>query len=287
LKTAGYVFRYAADRLGWHGVSPTTKLRKGEGARLSATAKRRIYRDDELAQTLAAAQEPYRTLFTLAAITGARLSELLGLTWDDVDLDNVKDAEVRIYEQVDRDGQRKRLKTEESRREVPLDEALARVMVAHKLRSRDTRSTAFVFATRTGRPLGQRNVLRALRLAQTRAVDDKGRPTFPILHELDAAGEPVPVPRGAVPNFHGFRHTAASLAIAGGDSAEEVSWQLGHKNSVVTRAVYTQEIKTAERKARRRAKMAACMEALVEAQYRSSAQQTVPVEDGKVRELRD
>lgn len=44
-------------------------------------------------------------------------------------------------------------------------------------------------------------------------------------------------------------------AIAQGDSAEEVSWQLGHKNSTVTRTVYVQEIASAERKARRRAKM--------------------------------
>ena len=50
------------------------------------------------------------------------------------------------------------------------------------------------------------------------------------------------VERGRVPNFHAFRHTAASEAIAAGDGAEEVSWQLGHKNSNVTRAVYVQEV---------------------------------------------
>jgi hypothetical protein len=66
-----------------------------------------------------------------------------------------------------------------------------------------------------------------------------------------------------------------------------VAWQLGHKNRVVTRAVYTQEIKPAERKARQRAKMAARMEALDgEAQERSSAQQPVLTEDSKVRQLR-
>lgn len=63
------------------------------------------------------------------------------------------------------------------------------------------------------------------------------------------------MPRGAVPNFHGFRHTAASEAIAAGDGAEEVSWQLGHRNSNVTRAIYVQEIKSAERRARPRARM--------------------------------
>jgi integrase len=58
-----------------------------------------------------------------------------------------------------------------------------------------------------------------------------------------------------VPWFHAFRHTAASDAIAAGESAEEVAWQLGHRSSVVTRNVYVQEIKTAERSARRRAQL--------------------------------
>lgn len=34
------------------------------------------------------------------------------------------------------------------------------------------------------------------------------------------------------------------------DTAVEVAWQLGHRNSVVTRTVYIQEIKSAERRAR-------------------------------------
>jgi integrase len=43
----------------------------------------------------------------------------------------------------------------------------------------------------------------------------------------DENDKPIEVPRGAVPTFHGFRHSAASCAIAQGDSAEEVSRQLG------------------------------------------------------------
>lgn len=77
-------------------------------------------------------------------------------------------------------------------------------------------------------------------------------------------GCPGPPPAGAVPSFHSFRHTAASVAIAAGESAEEVAWQLGHRNSTVTRAVYIQEIKSAERTSRRRARMDAEYAALLE-----------------------
>jgi integrase len=83
------------------------------------------------------------------------------------------------------------------------------------------------------------------------------------------------VPRGAGPNFHSFRHTAASEAIAGGEAVEEVSWQLGHRNSNVTRTVYLQEVKSAERTARRRSKMEARYGSLLEAAERNSAKQSV------------
>jgi len=72
------------------------------------------------------------------------------------------------------------------------------------------------------RPLGQHNVLRALRRAQERAVDGRGRPTFPALHERDERGRRLAPTAGKLPTFHSFRHTAASHAIAAGESTEEV-----------------------------------------------------------------
>ena len=83
-------------------------------------------------------------------------------------------------------------------------------------------------------------------------MDESGRATFPALHERDERGRRARLVPGTLPNFHSFRHTAASHAIAAGESAEELSWQLGHRTSVVTRAVYVHELKTAERSARRR-----------------------------------
>jgi integrase len=97
------------------------------------------------------------------------------------------------------------------------------------------------------------------------------------MHAMDEQGKPVPVPRGSVPNFHSFRHTAASEAIAAGDGAEEVSWQLGHRNSNVTRAVYVQEIKSAERSAKRRAKLESRYGRLLQSEARDALSED-PVE---------
>ena len=98
------------------------------------------------------------------------------------------------------------------------------MVLAHKARSAYKRPGQLVFCSRGGRALSQRSTLRALRLAQTKARPD-ARPTFPALPNG------AKVARNTVPNFHSFRHSAASEAIAAGDSAEEVSWQLGHRTA--------------------------------------------------------
>ena len=155
--------------------------------------RRRIFEGVELEQTIAAADEPHRTLFTLAALTGAKVSELLGLTWSAVRLEDVDDAEIEFAWQVDRRGQRRPTKTDGSARTVPIPRELALMLVRYKLASRFTQPDHFVFATRTGGPLRQRNVSRSLRLAQAKAVDEHGKPTFPVLHQSGKDGRPVPV----------------------------------------------------------------------------------------------
>src|SRR5947208_2335062 len=102
LKVAGRVFKFARRRMGWHGDNPVSDLENGE--RPKPNPRRRIYQGDELAQTLGAAHEPYKALFALAAVTGARESECLGLTWDDVDLADPDTAEIRVVYQVDTRG---------------------------------------------------------------------------------------------------------------------------------------------------------------------------------------
>jgi integrase len=256
LTAARRIYKYAARRMNWHGVQTLALLESRERPKTTAAAKHRLFTDQELAQTLAAAREPFRTLFVFAATTGARMSECLGLVWADIDLIGLDKASVSFEFQASRQGGvRVELKTDESKRVVELPRFLAKMLAAHKIKSAHSKPDAVVFCTKSGRPLGQRNVTRALRRAQNAARDDNGRPTFPILHQKDDADEPVPVPRGAIPCFHSFRHTAASWAIAEGEGAEEVSWQLGHRDSNVTRKIYIQEVKSAERSARRREQM--------------------------------
>lgn len=247
LRAASRVFKFARRRCGWHGENPIGLLEAGERARLSDAPERRIYERDELAEVLAASAEPWATLFRLAGVVGGRESELLALWWSELDLSDLDAATITFSHQVDRKGRRVELKTDESKATLPLPRATALMMLKHKSRSSHVGCQAFVFSTRTGRPLGQRNVLRALYRAQQNARRGDGTPTFPELFEHDAHGHLVVdeagqyVPHGIarrelppLPDFHALRHTAAMDC----DDAEEARDLLRHKNSNVTRAVY-------------------------------------------------
>jgi integrase len=266
---ANRVFKFARRHCSWRGDNPFVELESGERARLSASPQRRIYEGGELAQVLAAATEPWRTLFRLASVVGARESELLGLWWEDLDLSDLDAATIRFGFQVGRDGGRVALKTEESKATLPLPRSTALMLLEHETRtSAPTGPRDFVFATRTGRPLGQRNVLRALYRAQERARDADGLPTFPELFEVDERRHLVVDDDGGyvlravkrrdlrLPDFHALRHGAAVDC----EDAEEARDLLRHKNSNVTRAVYRAHFGDRRREALR-ARMEARMEA--------------------------
>ena len=251
------IYRYAARRLGWVGTNPVSLMLSSERPKPSQSMRRRIFEGGELEQTIAASNEPYRTLFTVAALTGARLSELLGLTWGRVRLDSLDDAEIEFAVQVDRLGRLSPTKTDGSARTVPIPEQLGCILARHKSRSTHVAPNDFVFATRSGRPFGQRNIARALRLAQTKAATPTGEPTFPALNVRDGHGQPVSPPHGAIPSMHSFRHTVASRALLAGESVDEIAFLLGHRDANVTRAVYVRELADARRRTMRRSKMVA------------------------------
>jgi integrase len=252
---ANRLYRYAARRLGWSGTSPVSLMLPSERPKPSQGKRRRIFEGRELEQT--AASEPYRTLFTLASLTGARLSELLGLTWVNVRLAELDDAEIEFGWQVDRHGSRQPTKTDGSAQTVPIPKELALMLAGHKLASSFSQASDFVFCTRTGRPSGQRNVTRALRSAQRRATDENGNATFPELRQQDGDECRISLPHGALPSMHSFRHTVASRALLAGESVDEIAFLLGHRDANVTRAVYIRELSDVRRRTMRRSRMIA------------------------------
>jgi integrase len=181
----------------------------------------------------------YRALIATALLTGMRLSELLGLIWDDVDLIR---GSVHVRAQLSRartdaPGRRVAPKTPSAARDIPLAPQLATVLREHRSASPHAAGGGWVFATRNGTPLSQRNVQRS---ALTRAAHIAG---------LDRDGSAL--------QFHDLRHTFASpLIIDLHLDVVQVSRILGHASVSTTLDVYAHLFDEARHSVDIRARMA-------------------------------
>jgi Phage integrase family len=136
----------------------------------------------------------------LRAGTGCRIGEALGLAPTDLYLSE-DDPRITFRCQLDRQGERKFPKRG-SRGTVAIPNALAAALRRHLASDYGARGavTGYVFATKTGRPLGHRNVNRELRRAQTKAG------CYPALLEPGRKVQRGEVPSAQLPGL--ARHVA-------------------------------------------------------------------------------
>lgn len=167
-----------------------------------ATALTRV----ELARVLAELPPEWALFFELLAKTGLRISEALGLDWEDVEFGGRPVLHVRrqFYR-----GTVKRLKTRAGKRDLPLSAGLARALWT----ARPAGATGPLFQTRNGTRYLDRNVRRVLDPA------------------TDRAGVPWA-------SFHTFRHTAASMLFDGGKNIKQVAEWMGHTDPGFTLRCY-------------------------------------------------
>jgi hypothetical protein len=71
LSVVGQIYKFAARRLEWKGTIPTTLMLRSERPKISLAKRRPIFTGEQLEQTIAVAHGPFRTPFTVAALTGA------------------------------------------------------------------------------------------------------------------------------------------------------------------------------------------------------------------------
>ena len=211
-----------ALRRGHINDNPLRRLETSERPRV-VRREQRVLTHGEIEQLLAASLPSHRPLLATAIYTGMRLSELLGLTWADIDLDN---GLIRLRHQLSRahedaPARRVRLKTQAATRDIPLLPQLGALLRRHKLASPHSRDGDYAFCTRHGTPHGFRNVeRRGLR----RAADKVG---------LNPDGQPRL-------RVHDLRHTFAShLIIDLHLDIAHVSRILGHARPSITLDTYT------------------------------------------------
>jgi integrase len=167
--------------------------------------------------------DPLGPAITLAATTGLRRGEVLGLRWGRVDLDAGRVSIAETLVTVDYEVQASTPKTARSRRTVALDAGT--VQVLHTQRARQL---AQRLELGLGRPGADDYVF----------SQPDGSPIHPngFSDRFDRLVSASGLPRLTV---HGLRHTWASLALQAGIPAKVVADRLGHSSISVTLDTYS------------------------------------------------
>jgi integrase len=201
-----------AMRYEWADKNPISLVRQ--------SAKRERVPDvltvTEVAALLGELKEPARTAVFVAVCTGLRVSELLGLKWEDVRFDAMEIRPCRaIVDQVIGP-----MKTEASGKPLPMDTALANVLLDWRGRCPYNQDSNFVFGSpeKDGQqPYWSDSLLRkgirpaAMRVGITKRI-----------------------------GWHSFRRTLATLLQANGETVKTTQEILRHANSRLTLELYAQ-----------------------------------------------
>ncbi|WP_329120998.1 tyrosine-type recombinase/integrase [Streptomyces sp. NBC_01353] len=188
---------------------------------------------DETLDFLAAARkDPLYAAFVLAIALGFRRGEVVGLRWENVDL-NKREIRVRtqrqrvageVYEDDPKGRRRKQT--------LPLPAICVAPLRWQRMRQAADRDrlgefwedTGYVFTTRTGKPIEPRNLYRSF----TRVAKNAGL---------------------RVIRLHDARHGTATLLTAAGVAPRVVMEILGHSQIAVTMNVYTHVVQDTQREA--------------------------------------
>jgi integrase len=223
--TVNYVHTIASKALGYavaKGLLRQNVASLAEAPRPKSPEMRYLTKEQAGAFLKAATGDRLEALYVLALATGLRRSEILGLKWEDVDLD-AGVLEVRRGLTVSPSGgvQIDDPKRFASRRSIDLGDRTIATLKAHRKRQKEEKLAAltwqddgFVFTTHAGGYLHPQTLYTAY---------------FKPLR--DREGLP-PI------NFHELRHTYATLALRNGVPVDVVSKTLGHKDIATTLRTY-------------------------------------------------
>ena len=170
-----------------------------------------------------AAGDRFEALYVLALTTGLRRGELLGLRWDDADLER---GTLRVGRSLVREGGRHTVgetKTRRGRRQVNLTPRTVSALKVHRKRQLEEGMTlgeiyedrGLIFSSSVGTPVNPENLV--------------NRSFKPLLKK---AGLPEI-------RFHNLRHTCATLLLGRGVHPKLVQELLGHATIAMTLDTYS------------------------------------------------
>lgn len=213
-----------ADAVRWNRVArnvadaadpPTAKAAKARAMKTWSAEELRRFLEHVGGDRLYAA-------FLLAATTGMRRGEVLGLRWRDLDLDK---GRLSVTQTLVGEGRVSSPKTEKGRRSVALDSGTVDALRSHwerELQERlafgpDYQDSGLVFRREDGLPLSPN----AFSQTFDRLVASSGLPRI---------------------RLHDLRHTHATMALQAGVHPKVVSERLGHSTVSITLDIYSHAI---------------------------------------------
>ncbi|KAA8673402.1 site-specific integrase [Clostridium sp. HV4-5-A1G] len=193
----------------------------------------------------------YKTMVYLCIYGGMRAGELNGLEWSDLDWDN-EVLRIRQASQYlpDRGIFTKSTKNMSSDRVIALPDTVMAVMRQYKLWQNGVKAdlgnlwvdSNRIFTKRNGAPIFPQTLgkwfSKFIKRHNNRVLNDSSIPKKDKKkYLLDNV------------NFHGLRHTSASLLIGQGMDVATVSKRLGHAEPYTTLKIYTHALQRADREA--------------------------------------
>lgn len=166
---------------------------------------------EEVQCLIQAIRPDYRNYLVTRFFTGMRTGEIDGLKWRYVDFER---REILIRETWTQDRM-EYTKNDSSQREIQLSQPVYDALVAQKA---VTGNGEFVFCTRNGHPISNRNFA--------------NRVWYPLLRYLDFKKR----------RPYQTRHTAATLWLAAGEAPEWIARQMGHTSTEMLFTVYSRYV---------------------------------------------
>jgi len=210
-----------AIRFEFFDQNPITKVR--QSAKRSKTPE--VLTVEELRAFLEELEGIYRVMVYVGGVTGLRVSEIIGMRWSDCDFDA---GEIRLQRGWVRRHETE-MKTEASRKPVPLESDLAEVLTNWRAECAYSQPEDYVFAS----------------------IEKKGKqplwPNSAMEKHIKPAAKRVGIVKQI--GWHTLRHSFGTLLKANGEDVKVVQELMRHANVSVTMDRYVQAVTPAKRKA--------------------------------------
>jgi len=195
-----------------HNVARDVKLRRSE----RHDPDRVFPTKAEIKALIANASARHQPLIMTALLTGMRMSELRGLTWDAIDFNR---SIITVRKRADRYCDMGNTKSKSGRRDIPMGPGLAKVLKSWKVAC-PKGDLDLVFPNGVGNVETHSNIYNRIfkpLMLKSGIVDGEGAPRF---------------------SLHAMRHAAASLFIEQGWPPKRIQTMLGHSSITMTYDVY-------------------------------------------------